>query len=115
MTASMQTLSKKSGEVCTLTTLSVEDALSKRAIQGFKDAGFSLHKWHSNEKQLEGDQIADDSEQTYAKQQLGVTHDETKLLCLHWSKSKKQDCCHISDKVWRNNKARSFADTCIHL
>ena len=37
------------------------------AIQVFKAAGFSLHKWHSKEKQLEGNQIeADDSEQTIA-------------------------------------------------
>ena len=58
------------------------------AIQVFKDAGFSLHKWHSNEKQLEGDQIQiGDNEQMYTKQQLGAAHDQTKLLGLHWNKS----------------------------
>eukprot|EP00112_Aurelia_sp_Birch-Aquarium-sp1_P001131 Seg1117.2 transcript_id=Seg1117.2/GoldUCD/mRNA.D3Y31 product="hypothetical protein" protein_id=Seg1117.2/GoldUCD/D3Y31 len=76
-----------------------------RAIQVFKDAGFSLHKWHSNERQLEGDQIeAGDNEQTYAKQQLGVIHDETKLLGLQWSKSEDKIAVTFPTKFGETTK-----------
>ena len=75
------------------------------AIQVFKDAGFSLHKWHSNEKQLEGDQIQiGDNEQTYAKQQLGVTHEQTKLLGLHWNKSEDMIAVTFPTKFGETSK-----------
>ena len=64
-----------------------------------------MHKWHSKEKLLEGDQIeAGDSEQTYAKQQLGVTHDETKLLGLHWSKSEDKITVTFPTKLGETTK-----------
>jgi len=47
--------------------------LKAKAIQLFKEAGFELHKWHSNERELESKDLGEtDSEQSYAKQQLGV-------------------------------------------
>ena len=43
---------------------------------------------HSNDKQLESEDVDEtDSEQSYAKQQLGVRPEETKLLGLHWNKT----------------------------
>ena len=59
-----------------------------KATESFGEAGFEFHKWHSNDKQLESDEVdKTDSEQSYAKQQLGVRPEEAKLLGLHWNKT----------------------------
>ena len=59
-----------------------------KATEIFREAGFELHKWHSNDKELESEDADEtDSEQSYAKQQLGVRPEETKLLGLHWNKT----------------------------
>ena len=42
----------------------------------FKEGGFVLHKWHSNNPRLEAN----------AKQQLGSKSSETKVLGIHWNK-----------------------------
>ena len=60
-------------------------------IATFQDAGFELHKWNSNRRQLEDPSVinqADGNNQTYAKQQLGVKPNETKLLGMHWDKNR---------------------------
>ncbi len=58
--------------------------LKSTAVEVFNDAGFELHKRHSKEKQLESHQREEqDSEQSFAKQQLGVKSTETKLLGFH--------------------------------
>ncbi|XP_028393616.1 uncharacterized protein LOC114517961 [Dendronephthya gigantea] len=59
------------------------------SIEVFQDASFTLHKWHSNARELEasGSSAADD-ELTYAKQQLGTSRPGTKLLGLPWDKDK---------------------------
>ena len=58
-----------------------------RAI--FKRAGFDLHKWHSNIKELEDDNISEveENDSTFAKQQLAVKTDTTSILGLGWDKS----------------------------
>jgi hypothetical protein len=57
----------------------------------FEEAKFQLHKWHSNDLQLESadeERSRDDNSQpSYAKQQLGFQNNETKLLGLPWNKS----------------------------
>ena len=61
--------------------------LKVKATQIFREAGFELHTWHSNNKQLESEDADEtDSEQSYAKQQLGVRPEETKLG-LPWNKT----------------------------
>ena len=53
----------------------------------FKGGGFVLHKWHSNNPRLEeGDFDRNNSELSYAKQQLGSKSSETKVLGIHWNK-----------------------------
>ena len=52
----------------------------------FGKAQFKLHKWHSNIPELEGENAVSDGESTYAKQQLGVKANETKMLGLTWNK-----------------------------
>ena len=52
-----------------------------------KGGGFVLHKWHSNNPRLEeGDFDRNNSELSYAKQQLGSKSSETKVLGIHWNK-----------------------------
>ena len=54
----------------------VDDVQTKKvtAIEVFQDASFTLHKWHSNARELEASSNPPaDDELTYAKQQLGVS------------------------------------------
>ena len=69
----------------------VDDVQTKKAtaIEVFQDASFTLHKWHSNAKELEASSNPPaDDELSYAKQQLGVSRPGTKLLGLAWDKDK---------------------------
>ena len=71
----------------------VETVATKRsrAIEIFKDGTFKLHKWHSNVATLEtenGCNSTEEEEISYAKQQLGSSKPDTKLLGLPWDKSK---------------------------
>ena len=52
----------------------------------FGEAGFKLHKWHSNVEKLEAVTVLRDEGQTYTKEQLGVKPNEAKLLRLPWNK-----------------------------
>ena len=68
----------------------VEEAkkLKTNATEIFNDATFTLHKWHSNEPELEDPSTNLAAEVTYAKQQLGATRgEESSLLGLPWDKS----------------------------
>ena len=60
------------------------------AVTIFSDAGFELHKWHSNVPELEENprDCINDSEDSYAKQQLNVnvSGEGSKLLGLKWDK-----------------------------
>ena len=60
----------------------------KRIAEGImQDATFELHKWHSNEPQLEDDPPhPSDEERSYAKRQLQVQPNESKLLGVKWNK-----------------------------
>ncbi|CAB3978871.1 Hypothetical predicted protein [Paramuricea clavata] len=53
------------------------------------DGAFKLHKWNSNERELEdAEKTSSECEQTLAKTQLGVEPNESKLLGLKWEKDK---------------------------
>ena len=58
------------------------------AIEIMSDATFELHKWNSNEPQLEDNdnRTSDSDEQSFAKQQLNVKPTESKMLGLKWDK-----------------------------
>ena len=66
--------------------------LKKTAVEIFGEAGFELHKWHSNEQTLESEanseQEDEKEDESYAKEQLGVKPGETKMLGLLWDKLK---------------------------
>ena len=61
----------------------------------FGEAKFNMHKWNSNEPQLESENVVPvDEQQSYAKQQLGVKEGETKMLGLPWNK--KEDMIAVT-------------------
>ena len=69
------------------TTDEVQD-LKKTIVTVFGEAKFDVHKWNSNEPQLECENVVPVDEQpSYAKRQLGVKEGETKMLGLPWNKS----------------------------
>ena len=46
-----------------------------------------MHKWNSNDPQLESERVVSiDEQQSYAKQQFGVIEGETNMLGLLWNK-----------------------------
>ena len=60
--------------------------LKEVSVTVLGEAGFELHKWHSNVPELEAEAVLKDEGQTYAKEQLGVKPNEAKLLGLPWNK-----------------------------
>ena len=61
--------------------------LKETAVAMFGEAQFELHKWHSNEPELEASGEPEDGKRSYAKEQLGVKPGETKMLGLPWDKT----------------------------
>ena len=90
------------------TTTEVREKKTK-AVEIFEDATFKLHKWHSNVETLESDErnskenAVEDYQSTFAKQQLGPRHAETKLLGLPWNT--KEDTLSV-DTVNKNQQQR---------
>ena len=58
------------------------------ATEIMSDATFELHKWNSNEPQLEDNdnRTSDSDEQSFAKQQLNVKPTESKMLGVKWDR-----------------------------
>ena len=51
------------------------------ATTTFGEATFKLHKWHSNDRELEVETVTlDEESQSYAKQQRGTRKGKSKLL-----------------------------------
>ena len=68
-------------------TVNEAQDLKRGAIEVFKDAKFTLHKWHSNVPALEESEPQTENEQTFVKQQLGMQKgEESSLLGLPWNK-----------------------------
>lgn len=69
-------------------TVALAQQHKERATEIFEDAKFKLHKWNSNDSELEvnGKPSGEDDEQSFAKQQLGGESTETKMLGLKWNK-----------------------------
>lgn len=68
------------------TTDEVQD-LKKTIASVFGEAKFTMHKWNSNDPQLESENVFPvDEQQSYAKQQSGVKEGETKMLGFLWNK-----------------------------
>ena len=69
--------------------------MKNTAVAIVGEAGFELHKWHSNEQTLESEanseQEDEKEDESYAKEQLGVKPGETKMLGLPWNELKGHD------------------------
>ncbi len=68
----------------------VPEAKDKKSVMSeiLADGTFKLHKWNSNVRELEeGDKSNSECDQTFAKTQLGVEPNESKLLGLKWDKN----------------------------
>jgi hypothetical protein len=71
--------------------------LKETAQTIFGEANFELHKWHSNDPNLEkANKPSLDQEQSYAKEQLGTKQAETKLLGLPWTKTEDTIAVKVS-------------------
>ena len=57
-----------------------------QVVEVFEDGTFKLHKWYSNDSSLESNDLTNEDELTFAKEQLGSNKHETKLLGLPWNK-----------------------------
>ena len=69
--------------------------LKQTSVEIFSRASFTLHKWHSNRKELVKEDLDDlESEGSFAKQQLKSKESGTKLLGLEWNES--EDTISIS-------------------
>ena len=55
------------------------------ATEILQDATFQLHKWNSNVPELDQETTQVTDEQTYAKQQLNFSKQDSKLLGLKWN------------------------------
>ena len=74
-------------------TIEKAKQLKQDAIEIFEDAKFMLHKWHSNEQELETNCCLTDNEQSFAKEQLSQSSKgECKLLGLTWDKTNDRLC-----------------------
>ena len=85
-----------------ITTMEGEK-LKEVATAIFRDAGFDLHKWHSNETALEDQREEDASEVTFAKEKFGNTR-ETKLLGYLWDKLRDTLGVNIPEAVTPETK-----------
>ena len=77
-----------------------------------RDATFELHKWHSNEPQLEEDPPhSSDEEHSYAKRQLQVQPNESKLLGVKWNKDEDTIAVQFpTTDSDTSNETRSLSD-----
>ena len=77
-----------------------------------RDATFELHKWHSNELQLEDDPPhSSDEEHSYAKRQLQVQPNESKLLGVKWNKDEDTIAVQFpTTDSDTSNETRSLSD-----
>ena len=57
-------------------------------IELFEKGRFKLQKWHSNEPNLETNDLSSEKELNFAKEHLGTKANETKMLRLNWDKQR---------------------------
>ena len=57
-------------------------------IELFEKRGFKLQKWHSNEPNLQINNLNSEKELNFAKEYRGTKANETKILDLNWDKQR---------------------------
>ena len=85
--------------------------LKESVVEIFREGRFKLHKWHSNGRELKTD--ANSSELTYAKQTLGTSENQAKILGLSWDKLEDKLCVTLghlrTSKCTKRTILRSLA------
>jgi hypothetical protein len=82
----------------------------------FGEANFELHKWHSNDPDLETTSTSTlDQQQSYAKEQLGVKQGETKLLGLPWKKGEDTIAVKVSQQKAEPTRRGILGNPCQNL
>ena len=74
------------------------------AIDIFFEVGFKIHKWHSNVPAFEGKELVNETDQTFAKQTLGMKLNEIRMLGLSWKKDKDMLAVEISSEMKKLTK-----------
>ena len=74
-------------------------SLKDIAIEIFREAGFKLQKWHSNIPASEEKGLVNETDQTFAKQQLGMKLNERKMLGLSRKKDKDLLAVEIPSEI----------------
>ena len=92
------------------------EKIKSDSIELFEKGGFKLHKWHSNEPNLETNNRNSEKELNFAKEHLGTkTNKETKILGLNWDKQRDTFRVEIpteSQRLTKRNILKSLASIC---
>ena len=64
------------------------EKMKSDSIELFEKGGFKIHKWHSNEPNLETNDLNSEKELNFAKEHLGTKANETKILGFNWDKQR---------------------------
>ena len=62
------------------------EKIKSDSIELFEKGRFKLHKWNSNEPDLETNDLSSQKELNFAKEHLGIKANKTKILGLNWEK-----------------------------
>ena len=80
----------------------------REATHILQQAGFSLHKWHSNIDEVESPNVntsipVPEDTTTYAKEEMGTKANETKILGIPWNKRRDELSINFSKCLERQN------------
>ena len=80
----------------------------REATHILQQAGFSLHKWHSNIDEVESPDVntsipVPEDTTTYAKEEMGTKANETKILGIPWNKRRDELSINFSKCLERQN------------
>lgn len=79
-------------------------SLKDTAISVFHEVGFKLHKWYSNVSALERKVMVNETDQGFAKQQLGMKLNEPEILGLSWKKDEDLLVVELLSKIKKLTK-----------
>ena len=88
------------------------EKIKSHAIELFEKGGFKLHKWHSNEPNLETNNLSSQKELNFAKEHLGTKANKTKILGLNWDKQRDTFIVEIpteSQRLTKRNVLKTLA------
>ena len=91
------------------------EKIKSDSIELFEKREFKLHKWHSNEPNLETNDLSSEKELNFAKEHLGTKANETKILDLNWDKQRDTFRVEIpteSQRLTKRNILKSLASIC---